>query len=760
MNDGAATGGERRDVIRAVAARRATLDGVIASADAHAQVMAEARAGVHGPTDQVIGWAHEGFHDVDRRGVFAAARGAGRKIDAQGVVAASRLYTPRHIVDFLLQNSLGAWWLESHPDSPLADRWPLLVRGALRPGRPPTPLRELRLLDPCCGCGAFLIPAFDMLADLYADERALALTGAIPRDWAVPAAATPRTIVADNLHGADLDAAAVAITAELLRGRAGAEVPVNLHVPELPLGSLATANWPNERFDVVCANPPYVGFRMLAPAVKDAVRQADPLARSDLAVAFQSRCFGLLRDGGLCATVTPANWLTGRESLALREHILAHGGPRVTAALGQRVFDGAPLLFVGLGVVARGNHPARVHVLRPTVGGGEEGLRSAVAIGAVATDRSLIERLALRPFLPGAPPKVLALAGRGPRLGELFASFDGVWTGSNARDTRYWWELDGDPDGAAWRGLSGGQGNEPWLAATRLRIRAEHAVAQPSRDGAVEYARVAGGRLAARLAVPGTAALAGIVTLTPRGPEGAARIEEVLAIFNSPLGAAWLRTLTSGLNFNPGYAAEIPLGPDPPPPELRARVRDLIALCAALTARDPTADTFVDTMPPWREDDLAARIAAKEREVEVLLAEHLGVNRATMAALPPVRRTARGNDAVADHVGVRVLRLMGMRWPGQDAHEARRGRPFVDPALITGPSASARVLADRLALVLAAEEDASEPLDLRHWVARWFLLHHARRFRGRPVVVAAGSDRFRVDQGRADPAERYPRAGR
>ncbi len=735
------TSGDRRGVTRAVATRRVELELGATPSDAYAQVLAEANLGAFGPSDGVIGWVHEAFHDADRRGVFAAARAGGRKIDAGGVVAASRLYTPRYIVDFLLQNSLGAWWLETHPGSSRAGRWPLLVKGALGNDRVPKPLRELRLLDPCCGCGAFLIPAFAMLMDMYADERVLAETGCIPREWAVAVEDTPSTIVAHNLHGADLDGAGVAITTALLRARAGAGIAVNLHVPELPLGSLAAATWPIERFDIVCTNPPYVGFRMLDPLVKEAVRAADSMARSDLAVAFQSRCFGLLREGGLCATVTPAAWLTGRESLPLRTRVLAQGGPRVTAALGQRVFDQAPLLFVGLSIVERGRHPTGVHVLRPATASGEEGLADAVRAGGQMTERATIERLALRPFLPAAPTAVLALAGRGPRVGDLFASFDGVWTGDNARDTRYWWEL--PPGTVGWRALSGGQGNEAWDGPIRRCIRTEHAAGQPRRAGGIEYARVAGGRLAARLVTNGAAALAGIVTLLPRSAEAEGRVEEVLAIFNSRIGAAWLRTLSSGLNFNPGYAAEIPLGPEQPPLELRRMVRDLVGLRGQVACGDPTADAFIDTVPPWMDDPLPDRIAALEREIEERLADHLGLGREVLASLDPVTRPVRRVDPLADHLGVRVLRLLGFIWPDTPRTEAS-GQADRPSELVPGSTASVRQIVDRLGLLLEHENAPSLDIDLREWVSRRFVSHHAARFRRRPVVIQASQDRLRL----------------
>jgi hypothetical protein len=709
----------RRAVRSWVAARRAEFAG-LSPAGIAAALVAGARAGGLGALEHVLGYAYEAAHDEDRRLVFARARRDGRKIDADGVVAASRIYTPRHIVDFLLQNSLGAMWLEMHPGSRMGERWPLLLPGALRAGRAKRPLSELRVLDPCCGCGAFLVAAADMLDELYDDERRLAAAGEVPADWTVAPRHTGVMIVERNLHAADLDPGAVEILARLLRSRAGRPARLNLAALAPPLGSLNPAVWEGERFDVVATNPPYVGFRLLDPAVKEAVRAADPLAGSDLAVAFQSRCFTLLREGGLCATVTPAAWLTGREALGLREQMLALGGPRLAAALGQRVFDQAPLLFVGLSVIERGGRPPRIHTIRVTSGTRAGGMRMAVASGARAVERELVTRMPLRPFLPAAPAGVLALSGRGPRLGDLFTSFDGVWTGSNVRDTRCWWDL---PAGdAGWRALSGGQGHEPWFAPTRLRIRAGHAAGQPDRDGAVEYARVAGGRLAARRAASGTASLAGIVTLVPRDADGAERIEEVLAIFNSRIGTAWLRTLTSGLNFNPGYAAEIPLGRSAPPPELRAAVRELVSLRAAEAARDPTHDGFADTLAPWADDPLAGAVPALERAVEEMLADHLGLARTELQQLEHARRRPRRIDPLDDHLLVRVLRILGFGWPA-DAGT---------------PAARRAWRADRLAQALMdtlEDEGAPEGLvDPGDWIARRLIVAHDRRFRRSPVI--------------------------
>jgi hypothetical protein len=392
--------------------------------------------------------------------------------------------------------------------------------------------------------------------------------------------------------------------------------------------------------------------------------------------------------------------------------------------LGQRVFEQAPLLFVGLSVVERGGHPERVLVLRPRVGGGEAALMGAVASGGMVTDRALLERLPLRPFLPGAPPTVLAMAGRGPRVGDLFTSFDGVWTGDNARDTRYWWEL--PTDAGEWRPLSGGQGNESWSGPIRRRIHASHVAGQPPRIGAIEYARVAGGRLAARLVEDGAASLAGIVTLVGRDDEASERVEELLAIFNSRIGTAWLRTLTSGLNFNPGYAAEIPLGRSAPLPELRQVVQRLVSLKARLTRRDPTADAFVDTRRPWEPCEITPQIDALEGELDGLLARHLAIDGVEYSRIPPVVRSGRRGNDLDDHLMVQVLRLVGFRWP-------------TDPTAADDEAVPKRVseVVEQLREVMSEDGEPDPGVDLHAWITRRLPAYHESRFRRRPVLWVA-----------------------
>ena len=123
------------------------------------------------------------------------------------------------MVQFLLHNSLGAWWISRYPDRPcLVD----LTYLRYAPSRPegesggegdkktaaagtfegwPDDLSEFKLLDPCCGSGHFLVAAFLMLVPMRMALEELSSGEAVD------------AVLRDNLHGLELDQRCVAIAA-------------------------------------------------------------------------------------------------------------------------------------------------------------------------------------------------------------------------------------------------------------------------------------------------------------------------------------------------------------------------------------------------------------------------------------------------------------------------------------------------------------------------------------------------------------------
>lgn len=127
------------------------------------------------------------------------------KIGADELPAVTQLFTEPYMVDFLLHNSLGAWWMTRHPGTPCPVPMPFLR--TLDDGTPaagkfegwPATLKDFKLLDPSCGSGHFLVAAFLLLVPLRMADEGLTSLDAV--DF----------VLQDNLHGLEIDPRCVEI---------------------------------------------------------------------------------------------------------------------------------------------------------------------------------------------------------------------------------------------------------------------------------------------------------------------------------------------------------------------------------------------------------------------------------------------------------------------------------------------------------------------------------------------------------------------
>ena len=171
-----------------------------------------------------LGWSYQFWRAEEKKAVNASDS----KIGAGGLPAVTQLFTEPYMVQFLLHNTLGAWWASKvlAADVDLATSAPdeasLRVACAL-PGldwdfmrfvreddtwRPavtfpswPQRAAEITVMDPCCGSGHFLTETFGILTALRAAEEGLAA-----RDAAV-------AVLRDNLFGLEIDGRCVQIAA-------------------------------------------------------------------------------------------------------------------------------------------------------------------------------------------------------------------------------------------------------------------------------------------------------------------------------------------------------------------------------------------------------------------------------------------------------------------------------------------------------------------------------------------------------------------
>ena len=146
----------------------------------------------------------------------------------------NQFFTPRYVVQFLTDNTLGRLWIEMYgPATRLAQLCEYFVRATNETvrARPKKDPRDLRVLDPACGPGHFLLYSFDLLLVIYeeawADQsftiRSETTGRTLREDYPEIAALRlelPALIVKYNLYGVDIDPRCAQIAALALWLRA------------------------------------------------------------------------------------------------------------------------------------------------------------------------------------------------------------------------------------------------------------------------------------------------------------------------------------------------------------------------------------------------------------------------------------------------------------------------------------------------------------------------------------------------------------
>lgn len=174
--------------------------------------------------DETIGWVYQYFNGADERKKMREESQAPR--NSRELAVRNQFFTPRYVVQFLTDNTLGRTWMEmTGGRTRLTEQCEYFVKPIDEPlgTRVPKDPRDLRILDPACGSGHFLLYAFDLLLTIYEEAWAFEEAPAseltkrsLRADY--PAltdlrAAAPRLIVEHNLYGVDIDARCAQIAA-------------------------------------------------------------------------------------------------------------------------------------------------------------------------------------------------------------------------------------------------------------------------------------------------------------------------------------------------------------------------------------------------------------------------------------------------------------------------------------------------------------------------------------------------------------------
>ena len=162
---------------------------------------------------EIIGWLYQFYISEKKDEVI------GKVVKSEDIPAATQLFTPNWIVKYMVQNSLGATWLATYPDSPLKSQMEFYIEPAEQTPEVQAQLaaitpasldpEALTLIDPASGSGHILVEAYDLFKAIYLER------GYRQRD-------IPELILTKNLFGLDICPRAAQLTgfALMMKGRA------------------------------------------------------------------------------------------------------------------------------------------------------------------------------------------------------------------------------------------------------------------------------------------------------------------------------------------------------------------------------------------------------------------------------------------------------------------------------------------------------------------------------------------------------------
>jgi type I restriction-modification system DNA methylase subunit len=291
-------------------------------------------------------------------------------------------YTPSYIVKYIVENTVGK----------------------LVEGKTPEEVSKLRICDPACGSGSFLLEAFHFLLEWHHKYYLANKPAEIFKKKGSPLVMTAdgnyklslaerKRILVNNIYGVDIDAQAVEVTklslllkviesllpADLLDKRILPDLGTNIKCGNSLIGTdffegKGTEDWnkirpfdwdvefpeifKNGGFDAVIGNPPYIRIQTMKEWASDQVDFFKKAYKSaskgnyDIYVVFIEKGLSLLGSKGLLGMILPHKFFNAQYGEAIREVISSGNHLSKVVHFGdQQVFENATtyttLLFLG-----------------------------------------------------------------------------------------------------------------------------------------------------------------------------------------------------------------------------------------------------------------------------------------------------------------------------------------------------------------------------------------------------------------------------
>ncbi len=445
---------------------------------------------------EVLGWMYQ-FYNSERKDDFFKAK---RKASADDLAPATQLFTPKWIVQYLVENSLGRLWMLNNPDSHLKDQMKYFIapddehEDFIRISSP----EDITFCDPACGSGHIISYAFELLYAMY-EER-----GYRPSE-------IPELILEKNLTGFEIDERAAQIASLVLAMRArehdrrflrrdvtarihvfqsvdceGADLPKSVseqleHLGEI--GSLVkltekdldsihalaqeagaslldsklaeslraiepALNAISSRYDVVVANPPYMGSSSFNPFMSGWIKKNYPDVKSDLCTCFIERNVSLAKDMGYASVITSDTCMYLSSFTSMREKIIEHYS--IITLIDTRGTNAHPDVFDAnagwvISVGKTNGFLSSFYKLNQKIGSKDGALETAISNPTCGwfyrADASTFHDIPGTPIAYWVSQHIIDAFSSAVPMKKCCRPTAGIRTGNNDRFLRLWWEL-------------------------------------------------------------------------------------------------------------------------------------------------------------------------------------------------------------------------------------------------------------------------------------------------------------------------------
>ncbi len=430
---------------------------------------------------EILGWLYQ-FYISEKKDELINAK---KRYKAEEIAPVTQLFTPRWIVQYMVDNTLGQLWKEARPNTNIINSLEFYIKPhnpELIPSRKAKSIEDITFFDPCVGSAHVLCYAFDIFYKIYEEE------GYNPTE-------IPELIITKNLYGIDIDdrAAQLAGFALMMKGRNAhrrflkKEVIPNItafqNISSHPkfdnakvLGSLIkitqkeadeiivdeTSLFVQEqlqlkkqavlmanKYDIVVTNPPYLNSSYMEDTLKAYINKEYIETKYDLFACFFLQTCHLTKSTGLIGLISPFVWMFLSSYEKLRIDILSKSTLASLIQLEYNAFEPACVPIATF--VLRNNLIPKYYgsyiKLSEFTGHENQAPRTLEAIKNkycgwfFNLNQKEFEKISGTPISYWANKKVLNSFKSNKALGDEFTVKSGVMSGNDNRFLRFWFEL-------------------------------------------------------------------------------------------------------------------------------------------------------------------------------------------------------------------------------------------------------------------------------------------------------------------------------